>query len=147
MIKQVDYTKFWYTEGAQFLFLLSLLALGVKNPPANAGDISDAGLIPGLGRSPGGGKGNPLQYSCLQNPTDRGAWQATVHRVTKSQTRLSRFHFLYIYIYIWFFFFITFLGNSNTKSSRRFFCLNKVRKENINDISLLTKSQKILEKH
>ena len=74
MIKQVDYTKFWYTEGAQFLLLLSQVALGVKNPPANAGDISDAGLIPGLGRSPEGGNGNPLQYSCLQNPTDRGAW-------------------------------------------------------------------------
>ena len=49
----------------------------------------DLGLIPGLRRSPGGGKGYPLQYSCLENPNDRGAWQATVHGVTKSQTRLS----------------------------------------------------------
>ena len=61
----------------------------VKNPPANAGDREDTGLIPGLGRSPGGGHGNPLQSSCLENPMGRGAWQATVHRVTKSRTRLS----------------------------------------------------------
>ena len=60
------------------------MALGVKNPIANAGDIRDEGLIPGLGRSPGGGHGNPLQYSCLENPMERGAWQATVHRVAKS---------------------------------------------------------------
>ena len=53
----------------------------VKNPPANAGDV---GLIPGSGRSPGEGNGNPLQYSCLRNPMHRGAWQATVHRVSKS---------------------------------------------------------------
>ena len=58
----------------------------VKNPPANAGDV---GSIPGTGRSPGGGNGNPLQYSCLENPMDRGAWQATVPGVTKSKTRLS----------------------------------------------------------
>ena len=118
---------------------------GKESTYQTAGDV---GSIPAWVRSRGEGNGNPFQYSCLENSTDRGAWQATVHRVTKSQTRLSRFHFLYIYIYIFgFFFFITFLGNSNTKSSRRFFCLNKVRKENINDISLLTKSQKILEKH
>ena len=59
----------------------------VKNSPANAGNIRDMGLIPGLGRSPGGGHGNPLQYSCLENPVDREAWQVTVHGVTKSQTR------------------------------------------------------------
>ena len=57
-----------------------------KNLPVNAGD---AGSIPGLGRSPGGGHGNPLLYSCLENPVDRGAWGATVHGVAKSQTRLS----------------------------------------------------------
>ena len=56
---------------------------------ANAGDIRDVGLIPGSGRAPGGGHGNPLQYSCLENPLDRGAWRATVHRVAKSQTQLS----------------------------------------------------------
>ena len=61
----------------------------VNNPLVNAGDIRDTGSIPGLGRSPGGGHGNPLQYSCLENPTDRGAWWVTVHRVTKSRTRLS----------------------------------------------------------
>ena len=60
----------------------------VKNPPANAGDIRDTGSIPGLGRSPRGGNGNPLQYSCLENSMDRGAWRATAHGVTKSQTRL-----------------------------------------------------------
>ena len=65
------------------------MALVVKNSPANAEDIRDVGLILGWGRSPGGGNGNPLQYSCLQNPMDRGAWQATVHRVTKSQTQLE----------------------------------------------------------
>ena len=58
----------------------------VKNLPANAGDRRDVGLIPGLGIFPGGEHGNPLQYSCMENPMDRGAWQATVHRVTKSQT-------------------------------------------------------------
>ena len=60
--------------------MASQVALMVKKPPANAGDIRDAGSIPGLGRSPGEGNGNPLQY-CLENPIDRGAWQATVHRV------------------------------------------------------------------
>ena len=60
-----------------------------KNPPANAGDIRDMGSIPGLGRSPGGGRGNPFQYSCLEKPMDRGAWQATVTRVAKSQTQLK----------------------------------------------------------
>ena len=58
----------------------------VKSPPANAGGIRDAGLIPGSGRSPGGGHGDPLQHSCLENPMDRGAWWATVHRVAESQT-------------------------------------------------------------
>ena len=61
-------------------------ALVVKNPPAKAGDT---GLTPGSGRSPGGGNGNPLQYTWLENPTDRGSWQTTVHGVTKSRTRLS----------------------------------------------------------
>ena len=64
----------------------SKVVLVVKNPPANEGDIRDAGLIPGLGRSPGVGHGSPLQYSYLENPMDRGAWWATVRRVAKSQT-------------------------------------------------------------
>ena len=61
----------------------------VKNPPANAGDIRDAGSIPGSGRSLGEGHGNPLQYSCLENRMDRGAWWATVHKVSKSRIRLK----------------------------------------------------------
>ena len=64
----------------------SQVALVVKNPPANAGDIRDMGLIPGSGRSPGEGHDNPLQYSCLENPMDRGAWWAAVPRVAKSWT-------------------------------------------------------------
>ena len=58
----------------------------VKNLPIDAGDARDSASIPGLGRSPGGGHGNPLQYSCLENPMDRGAWWATTHNITKSQT-------------------------------------------------------------
>ena len=61
----------------------------VKNLPATARDTSDVGLMPGWGRFPGGGNENPLQYSCLKSSMERGAWQATVHGVTKSQTRLK----------------------------------------------------------
>ena len=67
----------------------SQVVLVVKNLPANAGDARDTGSIPGSGRSPRVGNGNPLQYSCLENSMDRGAWRATIHGVTKSQTRLS----------------------------------------------------------
>ena len=63
------------------------VTLLVKNPSATGEDIRDAGLIPGLGRSPGGVHGNPCQYSFLENPMDRGAWWAMIHRVTKSQTQ------------------------------------------------------------
>ena len=66
------------------------MVLVVKNPPANEGDLRDVSLIPGLGRSPGGGHDNPLQYSCLENPMNRVAWQAAVHRVTQSWTRLKQ---------------------------------------------------------
>ena len=62
----------------------------VKRPPASAGDIRDVVSIPGSGRSPGRGHGNPLQYSCLENPMDRGAWRAAVHGLAKSQTRLKQ---------------------------------------------------------
>jgi len=62
------------------------VVLGVKNLLPNAGDIRNMGSIPGSGRSPGGGNGNLLQYFCLENPMDRGAWWATVHRVAKSWT-------------------------------------------------------------
>ena len=66
------------------------MALVLKNPPASAGDVRDTGFIPGSGRPPGGGHSNPLQYSCLENPMDKGDWPATAHSVTKSQTRLKR---------------------------------------------------------
>ena len=62
----------------------------VKNLLAHAGDARDAGSAPGLGKSPGGGHDNSLQYSCLENPMDRGTWQATVHWVAKSRTQLKR---------------------------------------------------------
>ena len=58
----------------------------IKNPPANAGNARDTGSIPGLGRSPREGNGNPFQYSCLENPMDRGAWWAIIHGVTQSDT-------------------------------------------------------------
>ena len=65
------------------------MVLVVKNLPANAGDVRDAGSIPGSGRSPGKGHGNAVQYSCLENPMDRRAWQARVQGVTKSQKQVS----------------------------------------------------------
>ena len=66
----------------------------VKNLPTNAGEVRDVGLIPGLGRAPGGGCGKPLQYSCLGNPMDRGAWQATVHGIAKE------LDYVYLSVYI-----------------------------------------------
>ena len=63
--------------------------LVIKNLTANSGDVRDVGLFPRSGRSPAGGQGNPLQYSCLENPMDRGAWWVTVHRVTKRLKQLS----------------------------------------------------------
>ena len=80
-------------DNSKLLFLkcdLLSTALVVKNWLANAGDKRVAGSIPGLGRSPGGGHGNPRQYSCLENPMDRESWWAMVHRVSKSQTRLKQ---------------------------------------------------------
>ena len=72
------------------MFMASQGAPSVKNLPDNAGDIRDMGLIPGLGKSPREGHGNPLQCSCLENPMGRGAWWATVHRVVKSWTGLEQ---------------------------------------------------------
>ena len=66
--------------------MFCVVVLGVKNLPADAGDLRDSGSIPGLGRSPGEGHSNPLQYSCLENPMERGAWWDTVHGVTNSWT-------------------------------------------------------------
>ena len=88
---QVNSTKHLFC--LPFYFILELIngasqvVLVVKNPPANAGDLRDTGSIPGSGKSPGGRHSNPLQYSCLENPLDRGI---TVHRVAKSQTRLRK---------------------------------------------------------
>ena len=82
-----------YTQAQTYKILVkraSYMVLVIKNPPANAGDVKDLGLIPGSRRCPGGGHNNPLQYSCLENPVDRGAWWATVHRVAKSRTRLKQ---------------------------------------------------------
>ena len=69
--------------------MYSFILLVVKNLPANAGDIRDSGSVLGSGRAPGGGNGNPLQFSCLENPIDGGASQAMVHRVAKSWTQLK----------------------------------------------------------
>ena len=71
------------------IYWASQVALLLKSLPANGGDIRDACLIPGLGKSPGGENGNTLQYYCLEDPIDRGVWKAAVHRVAKSQTRLK----------------------------------------------------------
>ena len=78
----------WPKVGDWFGFLSVLVA---KNPLTNAGDIRDMGSIPGSGRCPGGGHSSPFQHSCLENSMDRGPWQTTVHRVTKSWTQLKRF--------------------------------------------------------
>ena len=75
----------------QIIGFRTMVVLVVKNPPANAGNIRDVGSIPGLGRSPGSEHDNPLQYSCLEHPADRGAWWATVHGITKDQTKLKQF--------------------------------------------------------
>ena len=69
----------------------------VKNLPASA-DVRDVGLIPGLGKSPGVGNGNPLQSSCLEDPMDRGTWEAIVHRVAQSQTRLKQLSITHMHI-------------------------------------------------
>ena len=69
------------------------MVLVIKNLPANAGDVRNAGSVPRLGRSPGGGHGDLLQYSCLENPMDRGAWWASVHGVTNRQTEATRYYY------------------------------------------------------
>ena len=81
----------WYGNCLQFKIILmpSQVALVVNNPPVNTGDAGDVGSIPGSGRSSGEGNGNPLQYSCLENPMDREAWQTIVHGVANSQTQLK----------------------------------------------------------
>ena len=92
MLGHADMLTMGCPQEVTLLVLVKTFLLGfpggsvVRNPPANVGD---AGSIPGLRRCPGEGNGNPLQYSCLENPMDRGAWQATVHEIAKSQTQLS----------------------------------------------------------
>ena len=81
------------TRLSDFTYLLTIFP-GGSEVKVSASNAEDPGLIPGLGRSPGEGNGNPLQYSCLENPMDREAWWATVHGVAKSQTRLSDFTYL-----------------------------------------------------
>ena len=78
--------------------MASQVALVVKNLPANAGDTRDVGLIPELEIDPQEGHSNPLQYSCLENPMDRGAWRAAVHGVAKSQTLLSNLARMTVFI-------------------------------------------------
>ena len=85
-----DIYGFYYVEVCSMSTFWRVF-LVVKNLPANTGDIRDACLIPGWGRYPREGLGNPLQYSCLENPMNRGAWWATIHRVAKSQTQLKWF--------------------------------------------------------
>ena len=84
-----------YFKRLQWRWGASLVALVVKNLPANAGDTRDKGLIPELGIYPREEHSNPLQYSCLENPMDRGALQGTVHGLRKSQTRLSDLTFVH----------------------------------------------------
>ena len=100
---------------------IPLVVLVVKNPPANAGDGRDTASIPGLGRSPGGEHGNPLQYSCLENPMDREAWQSTVHRVTKSWTQLKQLNTQYTTVHIYHIFIIHF-GLPRWHSGKKSFC-------------------------
>ena len=84
--KYKTYLFFYYLSSHR----ASHMVLVVKNPPTNAGDLRDTGSIPRLRRHPVEGHGNPLQYSCLENPMDRGDWWAIVHGVAKSQTRLKQ---------------------------------------------------------
>ena len=82
-------------------FRASQVVLGVKNPPDNAEDIRNVGSVPGRGRSPGEGHGNPLQYSCPENPMDIGAWHVTIHRVSKSRTQLKQLNTTHIVYFKW----------------------------------------------
>ena len=90
LICNIFYLTYYSKYHFNIYFTLGFqVALVVKNPPANAGDVRETGSTPGSGRCPGGGNGNPLWYLCLENPMDRGAWRAAVHGVAQSQTRLK----------------------------------------------------------
>ena len=80
--------SYFFLRSAREFYCLYTISEGSPGGSAGKSLPGDVGLIPGSGRSPGEGNGNPLQYSCLENPMERGAWRATVHGVTKSQTRL-----------------------------------------------------------
>ena len=82
-----SHSLYCYFVHLQSLWWASLVALVVKSPSTNVGDIRDVGSIPGWGRSPGEGNGNPLQYSCLGSPMDRGAWRAIVHQTILAKSR------------------------------------------------------------
>ena len=94
------------------------MALVVKNLPANAGDIKDASSIPGWERSPGGGHGNPPQQSCLENPIDKGARWATVHRIPKSQIQLKQLTRMHVSLVILFFLLINLSKRSKVEQKR-----------------------------
>ena len=83
---QLGKERMGQAERVALIYGIFQVALVAKNPLANAGDMRDTGLIPGSEKSPGGGHGNPRQYSCLENPMDRAAWKDTVHRVARSWT-------------------------------------------------------------
>ena len=85
--KEPDTTEHTYT--CYIIYLLLCHTACVKNPPANAGEVRDMGSVPGCRKSPGGGHGNPLQYSWLENPMDKEAWGATAHGAAKSRTQQS----------------------------------------------------------
>ena len=92
---------FQFVKETPYCFPGFHVELMVKNPPANSRDIKDVGLIPGSGRTPGGGHGSPLQYFCLQNPMYRGSWWATVNRIAKSRAQLKQLstqHILFIIV-------------------------------------------------
>ena len=119
----------------------------VKNPSADAGNTRDLGSIPGLRRSPGEGNGNPLQYSCLENPTDRGAWQAIVHGASKSQTWLSNWTHTHIYIYTYlsiylFIFNLKSLLANPSSLVNHFVMLNEISSRDSVDISARAKKKK-----
>ena len=111
-----------YSKEIQIYIWASQVLLVVKNPPASSKDVRDVGSIPASGRSPGGGLGNPSQYSCLGNPTNRGAWQVTVHRLVKRQKQLkvlsmhAPIYKYILYVLFRFFFIISYYKVLNTIS-------------------------------
>ena len=111
----------------------SQVAVVVKNPPANAGDIGDMGWIPWLGRSLRGGQSNPLQCSCLENPIGREDWRITIQRTAKSQTQLNR-----LSMHIWWLWLLsTFITLGETGGERLAFSLSQEKKKKKTELSLI----------